>query len=241
MERTLSNDVVPRSPTRKRVDDCYLCGQKLTKPRSKDHLPPQCFFPSVILEEIEHPQFWTLPTHESCNNAYKNDEEYFVETMRLRVGNSWAGGALQIDFMDRVTKREESQRLFGKAFRELRWQHFATASSTGGMLVGIDHDEARVNRVCWKIVRGLFFRECGVILPADLKLTFTSLGAESQAEDGLATWWKEADGEGRYPYPRVFEYRFKSAQVSDTGEEQWMLRMWDDLIWWTSFWRPDAG
>lgn len=198
-------------------------------------MPPKYFFAAPVMEALKPDRLWTLPTHVVCNNAYKDDEEYFVESMRLRVHNTWAGGALQIDFLDRVSKHDESKRLFGRTYRELRWEHFSTPSAHGSFLIGIEHDEVRITRLCWKIVRGLFFLENGIVLPAAATLSFASLGAADQASDDLATWWRGAAGKGRYPYPRVFEYRFKSTDVSDSGEEQWMLRMWEGLIWWTSF------
>ena len=226
-----------RIPQRKRTDVCYLCGEKLEKPWSMDHVPPKCFFASPVMEKLKPDRLWTVPTHVTCNNDYKDDEEYFVDSVRLRVGHTWAGAALQIDFMDRLSKRDESKRLFGRTYRETRWQHFSTPSARGSFLVDIEHDDARITRLCWKIVRGLFFRERDIVLPADATLTFASLGAIEQASEGLAAWWTQASGKGRYPYPRVFEYRFKGADASGSGEEQWMLRMWEGLIWWTAF-RP---
>jgi hypothetical protein len=225
---------------RKRTDTCYLCGEELAKPRSKDHVPPKCFWPSIVIQEVKPDNLWTLQTHVECNNSYKDDEEYFVNALRLFVPDTWAGGALQVDFLNRITKHEGSMRLFGRTFRETRWQRFATPSARGSVLVGIDYEKSRIDRVSWKILRGLQFVERGVILPAEMTLRFACLGSARQAPDGLSAWWKGASGAGRYPYPRVFEYRFKRADESDTGEEQWMLRFWEGLIWWTAFPGPIA-
>ena len=205
-----------------------------------DHVPPRCFFPSLVMEELKPDRLWTLPTHVACNNAYKNDEEYFIETMRLRVRNSWAGGALQIDFMDRLSKRDESKRLFGKTYRELRWQPFATSSASGTDLVGIDHDEARITRVFWKIVRGLFLREHGRRLPEEATKSFVWLFSAEELPEEKWPWWKAASGAGSYPYPMVFDYRFQLGKDTETGDEVWALRLWDNLIWLVGFPAPTS-
>jgi hypothetical protein len=227
-----------RAPSRRRIDVCYVCGEKLTKPWSKDHLPPKCFFASLVMEELKPDRLWTLPTHVACNNSFKDDEEYFVETMRTRVRNTWAGGPLHFDFLDRLTKRDQSKRLFGTIFREMRWQPFATSSASGTVLVGIEHDEARVTRVFWKIVRGLFFREHGRWLPEETTKSFVWFSSAEELPAEKWPWWRTASGAGCYPYPMVFDYRFQLGKDTETGDEVWALRLWDGLIWLVGFPAP---
>lgn len=230
--KKLDVDGVLRRP---KVGVCYLCGEGLTSPRSADHIPPKDFFAESILEELK-PNLWTLPTHTQCNNSYKDDEEYFVATLRFHVAETWAGGALTIDFLKNVSGHEGTKRLFGRAFREMKWEHETTASGRRGAVVAMNHEDARIRRVSWKIVRGLYFLEQGTFLPEASAITFEGLSHVTQLDRALPGWWQGAAG--RYPYPRVFDYRFKGATQSDTGEEQWTLRLWENLIWQASFPSP---
>lgn len=216
---------------------CYLCGKDLPKPkeRSADHVPPKDFFGRLVLEALKA-DLWTVPTHTECNNSYKNDEEYLIATLRYHVQNTWAGKALTIDFLGTVTEHEGTQRLFGKVYREMEWQHTRTTSSYTITPVAMNHEDHRIDRVCWKVVRGLYFLERGVVLPERTPLIFGVLNHISQMTDGVIAWWQTASGS--FPYPRVFDYRFK---LSNAGEEQWMLYLWEGLTWMASFQVPNVA
>lgn len=205
-----------------------------------DHVPPRCFFASLVITELKPDNLWTLPTHVKCNNAFKDDEEYFVETMRLRVGNTWAGGALQLDFLGRVTKRDETRRLFGKTFREIVWQPFTTPTGRGANIVGLRHDEVRTKRVCWKIIRGLFFKEYERLLPEDTAISFWHFFSLADPPEESWPWWQAASGAGAYPYCRVFDYRFQTGKDTETGDEWWAFRLWESLIYVVGFPSPTA-
>lgn len=231
--KKLDVDGVLRRP---KIDVCYLCGVGLTKPRSADHIPPRDFFAESILEELK-PDLWTLPTHTQCNNSYKDDEEYFIATLRFHVANTWAGGALTSDFLKNVSGHEGTKRLFGRAFREMKWEHETTTSGRRGTVVAMNHEDERIRRVSWKIIRGLYLLEQGAVLPEASPVAFEGLSHITQIDGGFPGWWQGAAG--RYPYSRVFDYRFRGAAQSDTGEEQWVLRFWEGLLWKTSF--PSPG
>jgi hypothetical protein len=43
-----------------------------------------------------------------------------------------------------------------------------------------------------------------------------------------------------YPYPMVFDYRFQLGKDTETGDEVWALRLWDNLIWLVGFPAPTS-
>src|SRR5262249_21137716 len=65
---------------------CCLCGKSATAddPITREHVPPKQFYPKSLRDGLN---LWVVPTHESCNNKHKADEEYFYCALYPLVAN----------------------------------------------------------------------------------------------------------------------------------------------------------
>src|SRR5207249_6670860 len=90
---------------------CCLCGKPATAddPITREHVPPKQFFPKSLRSGLN---LWIVPTHKSCNNRHKADEEYFVHALYPLVAriNSRAGRVMFVD-LKRRAKRPQTPRL----------------------------------------------------------------------------------------------------------------------------------
>ena len=69
------------------TDICCLCGKPATdeNPMTREHVPPKQFYPKKLRHGLN---LWTVPTHRTCNNRFKNDEEYFYHVLYPLVANT---------------------------------------------------------------------------------------------------------------------------------------------------------
>ena len=85
---------------------CYLCGEALSAPINRDHVPPRRFFAPELRKQFNLAELITLPTHVSCNERWRLDEEYFVHTLLPFAHGSTSGDALYRDGIARFRKGE---------------------------------------------------------------------------------------------------------------------------------------
>jgi hypothetical protein len=138
---------------------CYLCGAPLIRGQKLDvdHVPPQRFFPKPLRRQLS-PQLKSLQVHQSCNRAYRPDEEYFVLALVAYAHDSFAGRALMSDV------KRGLQGGHGRGLYEAIKKGFGTVVAPDGRTL-FEYDGARIRRVVWKIIRGMFFLHSGRILP----------------------------------------------------------------------------
>lgn len=140
---------------------CYLCGGTVANADiSRDHVPAKQFFASGIRQVRQDLQLVTLPSHGTCNASYSADEEYFITSFGPLAYESVAGAALWADFR-RKAARPAGQALFHKIVEE--FDRSGIILPDGKMVRHFDGK--RASRVVWKIVRGLYFIEKGIVLP----------------------------------------------------------------------------
>ena len=60
----------------------------------------------------------TIRVHEQCNNSYKEDEEYFVETIVPFAQGSEAGDAIFNKFVKNIGESERKRTLANSVLRE---------------------------------------------------------------------------------------------------------------------------
>jgi hypothetical protein len=87
----------------------------------------------------------------------------------------------------------------------------------------------RIERVIWKIVRGLFFRHHGKTLPEKLELTWTFTGPDDgppPKEFQMFTANHPSYGD----YPGVFAYQFDAYPEVTPTVHYWTLLFWDKII-----------
>lgn len=211
--------------SRDKIEICYLCGEPLCDPTSADHVPPKQLF-ARSLRRAQHLQFDTLPVHDACNQAYKRDEEYFVHTLMPFGLGSVAGQAVYDDVLKKYRRREK----VGLTLRVLG--EFDPRPSglflPGGKVVKRFAGE-RLQRIAWKIVRGLFFLHHGRALPATTT-TVVSLTAPGEIPpQHFLHFMSLPDRVEHGRYPGVFAYRHDNFTESG-NTHYWALLLWDRMI-----------
>jgi len=146
---------------------CYLCGnsiqRKPTDARMKlsmDHVPPRLFFPKE-LRKTEKLNLQRAPSHQKCNEGYRQDEEYFYHSLYPIVAkiNPWMGDVIMRDFA-RKAKKPQTPAMLRKVFSS------ASLTTQGGIhlpsgMVEVILDECRLQRVAMKIALGVLFLAIG--------------------------------------------------------------------------------
>ena len=190
---------------------CYLCGngidRKVAEDQlefSKDHVPPRQFFPKSLRQEITL-NLDTVPSHKKCNNAYKDDEDYFYHSLYPLVANNNPNMAGVI-FKDFVRRAHNVQT------PALLHQIIANTSkkTKGGIIlppnmVEISVDLARIQRIAGKIARGVLFLESSTYLPEKNIVDMHICENESEVPKMYRIAWEITPIKSSYP--GVFSYK----------------------------------
>jgi hypothetical protein len=183
---------------------CYLCCAPMlpATSTSRDHVPAQQFFPPESRRARSLSRLLTLPTHVDCNNSFKLDEEYTVATLLPLMMDSLAGAAHARHLQTRLAASEGKRRLAAMVRNEFREPAGGLVLPNG--LILKEYRPARVHRVMWKIVRGLFYSEYGRCLPESTSRFIEVLGPLDQLPDYVLFMLGEPM---LGPYPDLFNYR----------------------------------
>ena len=205
---------------------CYLCGGPLSPSISMDHCPPRALFSRGVRKRHNLSQLITIPVHRDCNESYKRDEEYFQAALVPFAPGSEAGDTIFEEFIAKSKKDDSKRDLAEMILREFE-------PRPGGLhlpsnLVMKRQDGARIQRVAWKIVRGLYFHHHGAILPETLPVgvTMTAPGRSRPEHFELMLLDGLADEDSHGQYPGAFDYRFRTV-----GTDLWKLNYWALVIW----------
>ena len=185
---------------------CYLCGNPIEGKSCDDHVPPKQFYPKHIREN-ENLNLQLVPSHGQCNNAFKNDEEYFYASLYPLVEKYNPEMAANIfrDFARRCQKPQMPsliRSIFGNASRTTKGGILLPAD-----LVEINVDLYRIQRIAGKIARGALFLSCEKYIPEANIVDMRICPEESEVPDMYQISWKCA-GSAKGPYPEVFSYKY---------------------------------
>ena len=208
---------------------CYLCGAALKPPINNDHVPPRQLYVKEIRIAHSPTNLLTLPTHTSCNSSYQLDEDYFVNTLAPLCRGTYAGDALLRDVFDKYS-RGEKQSLVHKVLQE--FDRTPSGLQLPPSLIAKRIEGARVHRVAWKIVRGLYYHELGIYLPESTPNQFSIVPPNTPPPEPFPSVL--AGQESRGAYPSVFDYKFVIAQELQ-GFSYWGFLLWDSLIFTMAF------
>lgn len=219
-------------PDRTSIEICYLCGDALAEPVNRDHVPPKQFFGKRFRRTGELDDLDWLPTHVRCNEAYSKDEEYFTTTFATVAVKRPAGEALLDDIAERRAKGKQLA-LSKKVDEELH------PVEDRPDLARKTFHRNRVDRVVWKIVRGLHFLRTQRFVP---EMTHTKVwwGHGDAGIPPLFAPIMERPSEGKYP--QVLDYRVLSERINlkQVGHVYLMV-FFDAMIYGLSFeeWLPE--
>ncbi len=202
---------------------CYLCGKPLSGKMNRDHVPPVQLFPSEARKKLK-PQLDTLTVHESCNSAYKLDEEYFAYSLGALAGQSPAGGALWRD-QSRRFQAGELQDVAAKVLGEFERRPTDPEPPAGKVFKQVDGHRAR--RVIWKIVRGLYFLDRNQVLPDETNAPIEILEPERECP---ADYDLVRDQKSQGKYPEIFDYKAITVLGERTKLEMWAMLFWN-CVW----------
>jgi hypothetical protein len=218
---------------------CYLCGLPLAAPTSADHAPMKQLFAPAIRKK-HAPQLLTIEVHDGCNKAYQLDEDYFVHTLMPFARQTYAGRAIYDEVLAkfRVGKKAGLTRGVLNEFEPR-----PSGLILPGNKVVKRFQGKRLQRVAWKMVRGLYFHHHGVALPDGLR-TWVSVtpiaGGEQPPEHFLR--FMEHSKEAHGAYPGVFSYRFDSFVDDGVASiHYWALLIWDSVLVTVMFHDPSCA
>ncbi|SUS05865.1 conserved hypothetical protein [uncultured Defluviicoccus sp.] len=213
---------------------CYLCGKPQAAPTNADHVPPRQLYAKEVRKK-HSPNLLTIKVDKDCNSSYQHDEDYFANTLAPFGKDSYAGDALLREVFARF-QAAENRPLVGKVLRE--FEHAPNGILLPQGLVAKRIEGQRVNRVAWKIVRGLYFHRFGELLP---EFTPNSLQiAPPDRPPPLEFLQTLHDLPSLGQYPGVFDY--KCVHFSELDDfNYWGLLLWDRLILIVAFHSPTCS
>ncbi len=199
---------------RKAPDICYLCGQAMGKDRTRDHVPPQSFFPEALRKQKNFSKLDVVYTHRDCNRAYMLDEQYFFQSLAPLARRTEAGPAIwkSVDKLI-LTAAEWNLRLrVGREFY---------VDEAGQVRKTFEYD--RIYRVAKKIVRGLHFLRWHTVMPEDWRYDFNLHDPYNRPPEPLLQMLEENVAWGEYT--EVFF--FKVIRSEQQRLQVWVLFLWD--------------
>lgn len=210
------------------IDTCYLCGKPLGNEIDHDHVPPRQFYARALRRKYA-PNLLTLPVHPSCNKVYQTDEDYFVHSLGPMAMESYSGKALWKDISDRCD-RPQNMRIFRMVLKEFDERPSGLILPFGKVVKRFD--DRRIWRVVWKIVRGLFFKEIGQVLPDNWPIGRKMF---SPGENPPPEWNFLLTSPTLGQYPAVFDYRYVGIQDKIY---LWAMLFWDRIVMFVGFHVP---
>jgi hypothetical protein len=142
---------------------CYLCGEAIESnlkndpmELSMDHIPPKQFFPKQV-RATQNLNLNLAPSHKTCNEDYKMDEEYFYHSLYpiIAINNPRMGSLCSQD-IQRRSQKPQTCNIIQKILST------AVTKTEGGIhlpngLSRFTLDGGRIERVAAKIARGILF------------------------------------------------------------------------------------
>jgi hypothetical protein len=238
---------------------CCLCGKPATDedPITRDHVPPKQFYPKKLRDGLN---LWVVPTHKSCNNQHKSDEEYFYHALYPLVANvNPRTAGVMFDDLKRRAKEPQTPKLVRSILKTARTTTEAGIILPPGM-IRINTDKHRLQRVAIKIGRCLFYRDHKRVMPhencKDIRLCereedvpelYTLSWAMSKVNvndlvasepGGLVVVGDQEAGQALTACRQVFDYR--PAYFDEKRLHLYTLRFWEAFVFCMAFEDPHA-
>ncbi|MBL7154061.1 MAG: hypothetical protein ISS79_10105 [Phycisphaerae bacterium] len=221
---------IPMAEENRTGEICYLCGKNIKEgSSSSDHVPPKAFYPKDIRGGLN---LQTAPSHKKCNEAYRQDEEYFQHCLFPEVLNQQP--AITVHLKNDFLRRAQKPQTPAMIRNILKGTSDITAGGVhlppGKYVITVD--EYRIERVALKIVRGLFYLENGSFLPLESAKDIRFCLGENDVPELYRILWPAVELRG--PYPKVFSYKYFNTRKHfgrDECPELDGLHMYSLLFW----------
>ncbi len=203
---------------------CYICEKLLAGGTTRDHVVPrQLFNPQELPQNL-----LTLPTHKACNLGLSLDEEYFRQCIVALAAyrNKLATGIWKGPVQRSLDRRGQVQRhMLAANIQEAarRVPFYDDSGQFLGFGSEVQFDAGRVKRVLEKIVRGLFWYHCRLLIG---DVSFTTSFVDPTSADS---------SEDEFP-----DLKDQSREIClEGGVLRYSFRLCDDSpsssIWWLEF------
>lgn len=186
------------------------------------------------IRKLHSPNLVTVEVHQSCNQSYQLDEEYFVASIIPFSKGTYAGES-HYRKLENEVKLKKKARLKIQVLNEFDFQPGGIYLPTGK--VAKRFDTQRLNRVLWKIVRGLHFLHHQEVLPSDWPIVRDIF--IDDPPDHFRVFMSLVDVPEHGEHPGVFAYRFIQLDKTN-GVHYWALLFLNRIIVTVYFHHPDC-
>lgn len=238
---------------------CCLCGKTATDDDgiTREHVPPKQFYPKSLRGGLN---LWTVPTHKSCNNKYKLDEEYFFHALYPLVANANPQIASKIlNDLKRRAQKPQTPALVRSILQTKR------SKLDGGILlppgvIQLSASEYRLQQVAIKIGRCLFYRDHQRVMPYENCKDIRICESEDDVPELYRLSWELSKinrkdyvpkdpsgielvtdskaGLAKTACPQVFNYR--TAYLEQQDLHLYTLMFWESFVYCMAFSEPQA-
>lgn len=211
--------------------NCYLCAQPETveRPFTRDHVPAKNVFPVGLREFTTNLK--SLRAHADCNRSYSEDEQYFLSELGPLAADDPVVGPHVLNDL-RKAYQHPQQRKLGQSIADA----FSKLVLPNGMVAKQFHYK-RIDRVAWKIVRGLYTLETQLFLPENLPRRVELFEPEAlrQGIKSLDYWELVIRSAPMAAHARIFDYAVLGAILEDAElglikAEAWSMMFWNRVI-----------
>ena len=158
-------DVIPPQEAILPTQICVLCGVgKSTK--KGDHLPPQCIYPAPRKPNLE---LHKVPACAICNNAGAKHDEEFKVVLSLLTGEYRDNPDAIISSLGKTI--DFNNRLANQFFSTQERGYVNRGKGLLEPVVKFTFSGESYSFVIQRIVRGMYWRETGMIMPKDAQVT----------------------------------------------------------------------
>ncbi|MBN1848712.1 MAG: hypothetical protein JW932_09020 [Deltaproteobacteria bacterium] len=207
---------------------CYICGKAIEENLTSDHVPPQQIFAQSIRREYNLSQLITLTTHRECNENYRLDEDYFAWSLApIAMGSSTADAVINHHAKEfRAGKNKGLGRKILEQFVDRPGGLYLPPNTVFMRVEG-----TRIQRIAWKIVRGLYWVENKKFLPDDTKYYLELKEPMSHWKPVTAEIWEILRNQpSKGMYGKIFDYKYLHAKVENLQLHLWGMLFWDRII-----------
>jgi hypothetical protein len=165
----------------------------------------------------------TIPVHAACNKDFQKDEDYFVHALMPYARGSYAGDALYKKTLDSF-RAGRNPGLVRKVLREFDPRPSGLLLPGNKVIQRVDG--ARISRIAWKIVRGLYFHQYDTVLSAKAARWVSFTPPSEVPPEHFLVFVSLPDTSSHGQYPGVFDYKFQTFPEGN----YWALLFWDRII-----------
>jgi hypothetical protein len=218
---------------------CYLCGKTLSEPTDKDHIPLKALLPPTLRQRHKPNKLLSVRVHKSCNQSYHSDEQYFIYSLYPFALGAYVGDAMRQHIRKKL-RAGENQKLMGSIMAE--FDHRPSGLVLPHNQVVKRFDSKRIERVLWKIVRGLNFHHHNEVFPENWQWSWSfTAGEDRKPPEHFNVFLQLPDNEPNGDYPAVFSYRFQHFVEAGVSFHYWALLIWDSILVTIQFHDPACG